>query len=255
MIHSTAIIHSKAQIGTGCEIGPYCVIGEHVTLGDECKLHSHVVIDGHTTLGKENEIFPFASIGLKTQDLKWKGGVTRTEIGDGNTFREYVTIHSATGDGEVTRVGLHNTILAYCHVAHNCALGSRIIMSNVATLAGHVTVEDHAVIGGLAAVHQFCRIGKMSMIGGCSKVVQDVPPFMMADGNPAETRTVNKTGMERNGVSEEAQSALRQAYKILFREGLTVSNGIAKVEKELPSLPEVLHLIQFVRASERGISK
>jgi len=255
MIHETAIVHPKAKIGAGCEIGPYSVIGERVVLGEKCKLHSHVVIDGYTTLGKENEIFPFASIGLKTQDLKWKGGVTRTEIGDGNTFREYVTIHSATGDGEVTRVGLHNTILAYCHVAHNCALGSRIIMSNVATLAGHVTVEDHAVIGGLAAVHQFCRIGKMSMIGGCSKVVQDVPPFMMADGNPAETRTVNKTGMERNGVSEEAQSALRQAYKILFREGLTVSNGIAKVEKELPSLPEVLHLIQFVRASERGISK
>jgi UDP-N-acetylglucosamine acyltransferase len=128
-------------------------------------------------------------------------------------------------------------------------------MSNVATLAGHVTVEDYAVIGGLAAVHQFCRIGKMAMIGGCSKVVQDVPPFMMADGNPAETRTVNKTGMERNGVSEEAQSALRQAYKILFREGLTVSNAIVKVEKKLPSTPEIRHLIQFVRASERGISK
>ena len=149
MFHPTAIVHPKAKIGPGCEIGPYCVIGEHVALGKKCKLHSHVVIDGHTTLGKENEIFPFASIGLKTQDLKWKGGVTRTEIGDGNTFREYVTIHSATGDGEVTRVGSHNTILAYCHVAHNCALGSHIIMSNVATLAGHVTVEDHAVIGGL----------------------------------------------------------------------------------------------------------
>jgi UDP-N-acetylglucosamine acyltransferase len=255
MIHKTAIIHPRAKIGADCEIGPYCVIGEHIALGDKCKLHSHVVIDGHTTLGKENEIFPFASIGLKTQDLKWKGGVTRTEIGDGNTFREYVTIHSATGDDEVTRVGSRNTILAYCHVAHNCALGDHIIMSNVATLAGHVTVEDYAVIGGLAAVHQFCRIGKMAMIGGCSKVVQDVPPFMMADGNPAETRTVNKTGMERNGVPEAAQSALRQAYKIFFREGLTVSNAMAKVEKELPPLPEVLHLIEFVRASERGISK
>ena len=255
MIHKTAIVHPKAKIGSGCEIGPYCVIGEHAVLGDKCKLHSHVVIDGHTTLGKENEIYPFASIGLKTQDLKWKNGVTRTEIGDGNTFREYVTIHRATGDGEVTRVGSHNTILAYCHVAHNCALGSHIIMSNVATLAGHVTVEDYAVIGGLAAVHQFCRIGKMAMIGGCSKVVQDVPPFMMADGNPAETRTVNKTGMERNGISEKAQSALRQAYKTLFREGLTVSNAIAKVEKELPPSPEVRHLIEFVRASERGISK
>ena len=209
MIHSWAIIHPNAHIGSGCEIGPYCVIGEHVALGEKCKLHSHVVIDGHTTLGRENEIFPFASIGLKTQDLKWKGGVTRTEIGDGNTFREYVTIHSATSDGEFTRVGSHNTILAYCHIAHNCQLGNKIIMSNVATLAGHVTVEDHAVIGGLAAVHQFCRIGKLAMIGGCSKVVQDVPPFMIADGNPAETRTVNKIGMERNGVSEEAQGALK----------------------------------------------
>ena len=181
----TAIVHPKAQIGSGCEIGPYCVIGENVALGDGCQLHSHVVIDGHTKLGRENEIFPFASLGLKTQDLKWKGGVTRTEIGDRNTFREYVTIHSATGDGEVTRVGSHNNILAYCHIAHNCTLGNHIIMSNVATLAGHVTVEDHAVIGGLAAVHQFCRIGKMSMIGGCSKIVQDVPPFMIVDGNPA----------------------------------------------------------------------
>jgi UDP-N-acetylglucosamine acyltransferase len=255
MIHPTAIVHPKAQIGSGCELGPYCVIGENVILGEKCKLHSHVVIDGHTKLGKENEIFPFASIGLKTQDLKWKGGVTRTEIGDGNTFREYVTVHSATGDSEVTRVGSHNTILAYCHVAHNCLLGNHIIMSNVATLAGHVTVEDHAVIGGLAAVHQFCRIGKMAMIGGCSKVVQDVPPFMMADGNPAETRTINKTGMERNGISEEAQTALRQAYKTLFREGLTVANALVKVESELPPLPEVKHLIQFVRSTERGISK
>ena len=255
MVHQTAILHPKAKIGPQCEIGPYCVIGEHVTLGDGCKLHSHVVIDGHTKLGRENEIFPFASLGLKTQDLKWKGGVTRTEIGDGNTFREYVTIHSATGDGEVTRVGSHNTILAYCHIAHNCTLGDCIIMSNVATLAGHVTVEDHAVVGGLAAVHQFCRIGKMSMIGGCSKIVQDVPPFMIVDGNPGETRTINKVGMERHGVSEEAQNALRQAYKILFREGLTIPNALVKIEKELPKLPEVLHLLNFVRTSERGISK
>jgi UDP-N-acetylglucosamine acyltransferase len=255
MIHSTAIVHPKAKVASNCEIGPYCIIGEHVTLGEKCKLHSHVVIDGHTTLGKKNEIFPFASIGLKTQDLKWNGGITRTEIGDNNTFREYVTIHSATGDGEFTRVGSNNHILAYCHIAHNCRLGDNIIMSNVATLAGHVAVEDFAVIGGLAAIHQFCRIGKMAMVGGCSKVVQDVPPFMIADGNPAETRTVNKIGMERNGVSEKAQTALKQAYKILFREGLSISNALAKVEKKLPPLPEVLHLIQFARTSGRGISK
>jgi UDP-N-acetylglucosamine acyltransferase len=242
-------------VGDGCEIGPYCVIGEHVELGAGCKLHSHVVIDGHTKLGARNEIFPFASIGLKTQDLKWKGGVTRTEIGDGNTFREYVTIHSATSDGDATTVGSNNHILAYCHVAHDCRLGSNIVMSNVGTLAGHVTVEDHAIVGGLAAVHQFCRIGKMAIIGGCSKVVQDVPPFMLADGNPAETRTINKVGLERNGVSEEAIGALKSAYKILFREGLTIPNALVKIEKELAPLPEVLHLVQFVKSSERGISK
>jgi len=255
MIHSTAVIHPKARVGDGCEIGPYCVIGEHVELGAGCKLHSHVVIDGHTKLGARNEIFPFASIGLKTQDLKWKGGVTRTEIGDGNTFREYVTIHSATSDGDATTVGSNNHILAYCHVAHDCRLGSNIVMSNVGTLAGHVTVEDHAIVGGLAAVHQFCRIGKMAIIGGCSKVVQDVPPFMLADGNPAETRTINKVGLERNGVSEEAIGALKSAYKILFREGLTIPNALVKIEKELAPLPEVLHLVQFVKSSERGISK
>jgi UDP-N-acetylglucosamine acyltransferase len=177
------------------------------------------------------------------------------DIGDHNTFRECVTIHSATGDGEVTSVGSHNHILAYCHIAHNCVLGDHIIMSNVATLAGHVTVGDHAVIGGLVAIHQFCRIGKMSMIGGCSKVVQDVPPFMLADGNPTETRTINKIGMERNGVSEKAQNAMRQAYKILFREGLTVRNAVVQMEKKLPKLKEILYLIQFVQSSERGISK
>src|ERR1051325_4027810 len=254
-IHSSAVIHPNARIGSECEIGPYCVIGPNVTLGPKCKLHSHVVIDGHTTLGSGNEIFPFASIGLQTQDLKWKGGITRTEIGNDNTFREYVTIHSATSDGETTVVGSDNHILAYCHVAHNCVLGSHIIMSNVATLGGHVVVEDHAVVGGLAAVHQFCRIGKLSMIGGCSKVVQDVPPFMMADGNPAETRTINKIGMERNGISDESQSALRLAYKILFRDGLTIPNALARIEDELPALPEIQHLLQFVRSSERGISK
>jgi UDP-N-acetylglucosamine acyltransferase len=254
MIHPTAIVHPQSQIGSDCEIGPYCVIGEHVALGDNCRLHSHVVIDGHTRLGKGNEIFPFASIGLKTQDLKWKGGITRTEIGDHNTLREYVTVHSATSDGDATRIGSHNHILAYSHIAHDCIIGSHIIMSNCATLAGHVTVEDHAVIS-ISAIHQFCRIGKLAMIGGCSKVVQDVPPFMIADGNPAETRTINKVGMERQGITDDAQNALKQAYKILFREGLSIPNALAKIEKELPPLSEVQHLVQFVRASERGISK
>src|SRR5580698_3518923 len=200
MIHSTAVVHTGAEIGADCHIGPYCVIGEHVALGRCSRLHSHVIIDGLTRIGEENEIFPFVSIGLKTQDLKWKGGLTRTIIGDHNIIREFVTIHSATSDGDATTIGNHNVLLAYSHVAHDVTIGDQIVMSNVGTLAGHVTVEDHAIVGGLAAVHQFCRIGKLSMIGGCSKVVQDIPPFMIGDGNPAETRTINKVGMERNGV-------------------------------------------------------
>ena len=255
MIHPTAIVHPGAVLGADCEIGPYCIIGPHVALGDRCHLHSHVVIDGHTTLGHGNEVFPFASIGLKTQDLKWNGGTTFTRIGDRNTFREYVTIHSATGNGETTVVGSDNHILAYCHIAHNVVLGSHVIMSNVATLAGHVLVEDYAVVGGLAAVHQFCRIGRLAIIGGCSKVVQDVAPFMLADGNPATTRTVNREGMRRRAVDEETQTALKQAYKLIFRDGLTVPNALARIESELAPLPELQHLVQFARASERGLSR
>jgi UDP-N-acetylglucosamine acyltransferase len=254
MVHSTAIIHPKAQIGADCEIGPYCVIGEHVELGPGCRLRSHVVIDGYTRLGQGNEIFPFASIGLRTQDLKWKGGITRTEIGDHNTIRECVTIHSATGEGEATVIGSHNNILASSHVGHNVQMGNRVIVS-MAALAGHVVIEDSALVGGLSAVHQFCRIGTMAMVAGCAKIVQDVPPYMIVDGNPAETRTVNKLGLERNGVSEEAQTALRQAYKIYFRDGLTIPNALARIEGELPPLPEIKHLVQFIRASERGVTK
>ena len=254
-IHPTAIVHPRATIAGDCVIGPYSVIGEHVTIGNSCKLHSHVIIDGHTQLGSHNEIYPFSSIGLRSQDLKWKGGITRTQIGSRNIIREYASIHSATGDNDATLIGSNNVMLAYSHVAHDCQLGSHIIMSNSATLGGHVTVEDHAVISGCAAVHQFCRIGTMAIIGGCSKVVQDVPPFMLADGNPAETRTVNKIGLERNGVSVEAQEALKKCYKLLFREGLTIAIVLAKIENEVPLLPEVKHLIQFIRSSERGISK
>ena len=254
-IHPTALVHPGARIGAGCIIGPYCLVGEHVTLGDRCHLHSHVVIDGHTTLGSDNQVYPFACLGLRTQDLKYKGGLTRTEIGSDNTFREHVTVHSATADGSATRIGSHNNLLAYTHVAHDCQLGHHIIMSNVATLAGHVTVEDHAIIGGLAAIHQFCRIGRHSMIGGCSKVVQDIPPFMIGDGNPAETRALNKVGLERHGFSAESQAALKSAFKILFRQGLTIPNALAKIEAEVARVPEIEHLLAFARASERGLTK
>ena len=254
-VHSTAVIEEGAQIDEGCHIGPYCIIGKNVTLGKSCSLHSHIVIDGHTEVGDENVFYPFTSIGLKTQDLKWKGGGARTRIGDHNTIREHVTIHSGTDEGDATVIGSHNNLLAYTHVAHDCQLGDHIVMSNVATLAGHVTVEDRAIIGGLAAVHQFCRIGTMSIIGGCSKVVQDVPPYMMADGNPAATRTLNKEGLKRNKVAEETQAALKQAHRILFRENLTVSNAIEKTGAEVPASPELEHLLDFIQSSERGIAK
>ncbi len=253
-IHPTAVVHAAARIGSGCLIGPYCIIGEHVELGARNKLHSHVVLDGHTSLGTGNEIYPFASLGLRSQDLKWKGGVTRVEIGDNNTFREHVTVNSATAEGGITRIGSDNHLLAYSHVAHDCTLGNHIVMSNVATLAGHVVVEDFATVGGLAAVHQFCRIGTMSIIGGCSKVVQDVPPYMLVDGNPAETRTINKVGLDRNGVAEETQFALKHAYRILFREGLTIPNALVRIESELPGNVELKHLVDFARRSERGLS-
>lgn len=255
MIHSTAVIHPKAQIGSGCEIGPYCVIGEHVSLGENCKLHSHVVIDGHTTLGKGNEMFPFASLGLKTQDLKWKGGTTYLRVGDGNVFREGVTIHSGTKDGEATVLGNNNLFLTHAHVAHDCILGNGIIMSGFAALAGHCRVEDNAILSGFVAVHQFCRIGKNSMIGGCCKVRQDIVPFMLADGEVAAPVMVNKIGLERHGFSEEAINALKQAHRIIFRDALTLADALTKVEKELPSLPEVKHLVEFIRASDRGISR
>jgi UDP-N-acetylglucosamine acyltransferase len=254
MIHSSAIIHPAAEIDADCEIGAFCVIGEHVKMGPRNRLHSHVVIDGHTTIGEENEIFPFTAVGTRTQDLKWKGGTTWTHIGDRNTIRENVTIHSATGDGDATVIGSDNSLLSYVHIAHDVTLGSHIIMSNVATLAGHVEVEDNVVISGLAAVHQFCRIGRFAIIGGCSKVVQDVPPFMLADGNPARSKTVNKIGLERNGFSDDAQQALKKAYKILFRSGLSTGNAIEQLERDFVDCPEVCLLAKFMRASQRGVA-
>ena len=254
-IHPSAVIHSDATIGDDCEVGPYCVIGRHVTLGQGNRLHSHIVIDGHTEIGSGNEFFPFAAIGLKTQDLKWEGGTTWTRIGDRNTFRENVTVHSATSDGEATVLGSDNHIMAYSHIAHNVLLGNHVILSNNGTLAGHVIVEDYAIVGGLAAVHQLCRLGKMSILGGCTKVVSDVAPYMMVDGNPARTRAVNKVGLERNGVTVQAQDAIRQAHRLYFRKGLTGANAVEAIRADVPQLPEVKHFLSFVETSERGVTR
>ncbi len=254
-IHPTAVIAPGAELGVEVAIGPYCVVGEGVRLGDRCHLDAHVVISGHTTLGADCRCYPFSCIGGQTQDLKYRGGTTRVEIGARTTFREYVTVNAATDDGNVTRVGDDCHILAYAHIAHDCAVGNGVIMANCGTLAGHVIVEDHAILGGLSAVHQFVRLGRMSITGGCSRVAQDVPPFMTAAGNPLKIHSINAIGLQRKGVPREVQRVLKKTYRILYRQGLTTSQAVAKLETELPPLAEVGYLIAFIKASQRGITK
>ncbi len=252
-IHPTAIVAPGAQIGDGAEIGPYCVIGEHVRIGRGARLQSHVCVDGWTTLGADCTVFPFASLGMQTQDLKYKGGRPRVEIGDRTTIREYVTVNAATNDGDVTVVGADCHIMAYAHIAHDCQVGNGVIIANCGTLAGHVIIEDHAVVGGLCGIHQFVRIGRLSIMGGCSKATQDVPPFMMADGNPIGIHGLNSVGLKRHSVPEDSQAQLKKAFKLLYREGLSTSQALARMETELDMVAEIRHLIGFVRASERGI--
>ncbi len=254
-IHSLAVVDARAKIGKDVEIGPFCVIGPEVTIHDGARLMSHVVVDGNTHIGAGCNIFPFASLGTITQDLKFKGERTAVRIGAGTTIREYVTVNGATGEGTETVVGENCHIMAYAHIAHNCVVGNQVIIANVGTLAGCVTVEDQAIIGGLSAVHQFCRVGKLAIIGGCSKVVQDVPPFMMADGHPAAVRGMNLVGMKRKNVSEESQKELKSAFKILFKSGLNTSHALEKIRGEKYSGDEVGQFLRFVESSERGISK
>lgn len=254
-IHPTAIVSPEAHLGEGVEIGPYCVIGANVSIGDGTRLISHVVIDGHTSVGRNCVLFPFACIGTQTQDLKYKGGTTYVEIGDRTTLREYVTINSATNEGDVTRVGSDCHICAYAHVAHACRVGNEVIMSNAIALAGEVVVEDQAVLGGLSAVHQFTRIGRLCMIGGCSAIRQDCPPFMLVAGNPAEVAGVNTVGMTRKNIAEEIQRHIKEAYKLLYRSGLSTRQAVDRIKKEIPLGPEISHLIAFIESSQRGITR
>lgn len=254
-IHSTAVVDKKAEIDTGVEIGSYTVVGGDVKIGAGTKVMSHVVLDGKTAIGRECTIFPFASIGTQTQDLKYKGGNTYVEIGDKNTVREYVTINSGTAEGDVTRVGSGCHIMAYSHIAHQCVIGNNVIISNAGTLGGHVIIEDNATIGGLCGVHQFVRIGRMSFIGGCSKVTKDIPPFMLADGNPARICSLNIIGLQRRNMPEEKRTALKQAFKILFKRDLSTKQALQKIQAELNACPELESLVSFISESERGISK
>ena len=252
-IHPTAVIDPGARIGEGCEIGPYCVIGADVELGAGCQLQHHVSLAGPSRFGKENVFFPFSTLGQRTQDLKYAGEPTHLVVGDGNTFREFVTVHRGTTAETRTRIGNRGYFLAYVHVAHDCTVGDEVIFSNNATLAGHVDVGDFAVLGGLTAIHQFCRIGAHAMTGGCSKIVQDVPPFMLADGNPAKVRSYNKVGMERRGFSEQAMRAVREAYRIIYRLSLNLPQAIEQMRADLPELPEIEQILAFVSYSPRGI--
>src|SRR5471030_562787 len=253
-LHPTAIIDPKARLGSGVQIGPYAVIGAEVELGEGCKVGHHATIEGPSKIGPRNEFFAYAAIGFKTQDLKYKGEPTYLEIGEGNVFREFSTVHRGTGAGEKTIIGDGNLFLAYSHIAHNCVVGSRTIFSNNATLAGHVVVGDHAVISGLSAVHQFCSIGAHAIIGGCAKIVQDVPPFLIADGNPAQLRGVNHIGLERRGFAEEDIKALRRAYRILADKTLNFGQAVEKIEaSEDAANMHVKILVNFLKTTERGV--
>jgi UDP-N-acetylglucosamine acyltransferase len=254
-IHPTAIVDPRAVVGEGCEIGPYCIVGPGVELGERCWLQHHVSLCGPSKFGAGNRFYAFTSIGQQTQDLKYVGEPTFLEVGDGNCFREFVTINRGTAPGAYTRVGSRGNFLAYSHIAHDCTVGDGVIFSNNGTIAGHVTVGDHAVIGGLTAVHQFCRIGAHAITGGCSKIVQDVPPYMIADGNPAEVRSFNKIGLQRHGFSEEAMKAIKEAYRIIYRSKLNLQQAIEELHAECPQCPEIQRMIEFVSNSPRGIIK
>ncbi|VVM04705.1 acyl-ACP--UDP-N-acetylglucosamine O-acyltransferase [Methylacidimicrobium tartarophylax] len=254
-VHPTAILEPGALLGDGVEIGPYAFVGSEVRLGEGCVLHHHASVVGKTEAGIANEFFPFASIGQKSQDLKYRGEPTFLSIGSGNRFREFVTVNRATGAGGRTVIGSDNLFLAYAHVAHDCTVGSGCIFSNNATLAGHVRVGDYVTIGGLTAVHQHCRLGEHAMLGGCTKVVQDVPPFCLVDGNPARLRALNLIGLKRRGFSEEVLQGLRCAFRLLFEEGKNLSQGIEAVEASGKSTPEITTLLEFLRSSERGVTR
>ncbi|MBI2518507.1 MAG: acyl-ACP--UDP-N-acetylglucosamine O-acyltransferase [Opitutae bacterium] len=253
-IHPTAVVEPGAKLGENVQIGAYAYVGPRVELGDGCVLHHHANVEGLTTLGRENEIYPFACIGMKTQDLKFKGGSPGTRIGDRNVFREYVSVHGATKDGEWTVIGSDNLLLAYGHVAHDCQLGSHIIASNSVGLAGHVIIEDHVTMGAKSGVHQFCRIGAHAMLGAMSKIVQDVPPYIIADGNPAIARSINKIGLERHGFTAERQEAIKQAFRVFYRAGYNRTQAFERMHAHtLAQTEDFQRFLVFVEKSERGV--
>jgi UDP-N-acetylglucosamine acyltransferase len=255
-IHPTAIISSEAKLAEDVEIGPYSIIGADVEIGKGTVVGPHAVIEGPTRIGTGCRIFQFASIGAPPQDLKFKGEQCEVIIGNNNTIREFVTIHRATSaDIAMTCMGDNNLLMAYCHVAHNCKLGNNIVMANAANLAGHVHVEDYAIIGGMSGVHQFTRIGCHAMISGASAVTQDVPPYVTVAGNHARPYGLNLIGLKRRGFSDETVGYLKKAYRIVFRSSLLLTQAAEKIRKEITGSPEVNHFVAFIEQSTRGVCR
>src|SRR2546423_2372513 len=252
-IHQTAIVDSKAELDAGTIVGPYCIVGPGVVLGEGCWLQHHVTLAGPMRAGTKNKFYAYCSIGQQTQDLKYAGEPTYLEIGNENTFREFCTVNRSTKSDGKTRLGDRGNFLAYSHVGHDCVVGNSVVFSNNATLAGHVQVGDHAVMGGLTAVHQFCRLGRFAITGGCSKIVQDIPPFMIADGNPAEIRGVNLVGLERKNYPAQSVKLIKEAFRLIYRSKYNTAQALEAVRKELPQSEEVREIVEFIERTERGI--
>ncbi len=252
-IHPTAIIEPGARIGSNVQIGPYCVVGRHVCLENDVVLKPHVCIEGHTTVGQGTTIYPGAVIGFKTQDLKFRGETTYVQIGRQCEIRECVTINASCGEGTFVKVGNNCLIMAYCHIAHNCELEDQVIMANNATLAGHVHVGRCAVIGGLSAVHQFARIGGYAMVGGMSRVTHDVLPYTIGAGSPYRLGGLNLVGLKRRGIPLKTRNILSRAFRLIYREGLALSQALECIEHELENSAEIQYILEFCKSSKRGL--
>jgi UDP-N-acetylglucosamine acyltransferase len=254
-VDKSAIVSQKAKLGSNVLVGPGSIIGDNVTIGDNTQIGAYCVIEGNTCLGKNCKVFTGAVIGSAPQDLKYKGEKSFVVIGDNNIFREYITVNPGTTEGAKTIIGSNNLLMAYSHVAHDCTVGNDCIIANSGTLAGHVEIHDRVVIGGLVAIHQFCRVGKLSIIGGCSKVVQDIPPFSTCDGHPAKVYGVNLIGLRRSGVENEEIAKIKQAFKIAFFSGLNKTHVLEVLQKEFQKIGLISDLFSFIQTSQRGICK
>jgi UDP-N-acetylglucosamine acyltransferase len=256
LIHRAAIVHPEARLEPGVEIGAYSVIDRGASVEADTRIGSHVVIGKNVRIGPGCEVYSHAVIGTDPQDLKYDGNESSVEIGEGCKIREFVTVNRGSKAGAATRVGEQTLLMTGSHIAHDCQIGSNVIMANLATLGGHCAVEDHAVLGGMAVAHQFVRIGKMAMVGGTSGLMQDAPPFMMVFGPaPARVVNVNHVGLKRNGVPPEVRLHLRQAFHLLYRQNLSIDQALARIEEELPPSDEMTYLLEFYRTSQRGICR